>query len=85
MMQAPSHFVGVLAFWDFGEIINNSREFACKNGINADNNFMISVKDHVVGGDLSVASRLSHGILRSNQVFLLNGLLLSLGLLALLG
>ena len=46
---------------------------------------MISVKDHALGGDLLAASRLSHGILRSDQIFLLNGLLLSLGLLALRG
>jgi len=72
-------------FLDFGEIIINNGKFACKKGINDDNVVMINVLDHAMGGDHSVASRLSDGILRSDQIFLLNGLLLSLGLLALLG
>ena len=46
---------------------------------------MLSVKDHAVGGDLLAASRLSDGILRFDQIFLLNGLLLRLDLLALRG
>jgi len=84
-IQASLRQVRMLDFLDFGEIISNNKEFACKNGINTDNDSMISVKDHALGGDLSAASRLSHGIVRSNQKSLLNGLLLSLGLLALLG
>ena len=84
-IQASLRQVRMLDFLNFGEILSNSREFACKKGISDDNVVMINVLDHAMEGDHLAASRLSDGILRSDQIFLLNGLLLSLDLLALRG
>ena len=77
--------MGVLDFGDFGEIINNNREFAGKKEKIVDNNVMICVLGHAVGGEHLVASRLSEGILCVNHISCLNGLLPGLGLLALRG
>ena len=55
------------------------------NGRIDDNVIMTSVLNHAMGGDHSAERRLNHGILCADQISLLNGLLLSLGLLALWG